>query len=1520
MVERIDIERALDALGSDEAGFRFQGLAVVLAKLRWPELVACERHKDFGLDAYASVTISPDGRGKGLACSTTATFKKVSADAAEAQRHYADISVLVFYTTEKVSQPKKAEWATKIREEFGYELVVMSREEIIGSLQLPDNVGICRTHLKIPIPYQPPLADLLAQTREAVAEIAAAWAAHPRLAGKPQIELNVVALDDRGGETREVFTAAYLRTMLVQSRRIVLEGPAGCGKTTTLIQLAQFDGFQGVPVLVDLPGWVKSGLDILEYIARRPEFRSRSVDSAALSRLQPEQPYLFMLNGWNEISQLHSEDGIAALRDLAQTFPKAGIIVATRTHHLTPPLMGATRFRLLPLAADQRHKYLLQALGEDQGNTLNSKLARDRVLNALTRIPLILSEVTTIFRSGQEIPATKLGLLAKVIDLMERSEEHRSQLQAQPLRGRADTYLASLAIYLTARGDVTLNNVEACRICQSVGQQLQNNGQIAALPEPGDILSALCAHHVLERLDYPDVNYRFEHQQFQEYYSALELQRMLMEITTSGTGESRRAFTQTFINNPAWEEPLCMIAAHAADENEPIGSFLVNEASQVDVVFAARLAHLAGPFVWKRVGSELAKQLRMLYEGSNAHFRRCALAAMVATGSDEFADILLPLLTSQDQRVSLGTYRLGVEFHLSSLGPNWQSIVEGWPEQQRSEFVTELSIFQGRADVALLLAQIDASDRVRLEALRALAWLGEGTEMAQLLAKIPDFQLAAVIQKLDVEEIPPPLRSRVISIHRTALTETEEPKARFHLAMILATLGDPETSVRIKEELRALPAPVVKELSQHQLRPAIEIVRSTDPAWVSEWVAERVIEGTLWHEPWMSLVTEIPGELAQTLLRRVTEEDLRMTASAGAISVLAATTNTTLAKDIFAAVRNQHRKLKLQPVDQQEVAIDSQLQGLLRLLSPAVLIEGLRGMLAQAPQEDDLAVVVELFRGTGVAGEPDVRDLLPDPSRQLVRHYLKAAVPIVLGPEDFRGEVKGYLAAALAEVGEPEDISDLTALIQADIARVKAGRQAMARGERSARAQGSPMCWSGWHVQALVRIAHIRSEDVLLALISEPEYEVDAAWGLQALAKNEKPDRHAVRAGRFGPSSRDYKRIRNGLRETLAAFDEGRRTKYAAAIRERIDDVLEESQRANQNALPFYHRRLKELGKALAALDASYSGDLLLKIAALPGQFDGWYRLNLVEPLIFARVPVSLDAFKEIFTPVIAEFRRHGLYNDNAHLLVRILCMVPFVEPCAAAIAHLSELSQEFRLPLYDKRDLLTALSQSRSEEGFIMLRSFARPDDPAFQNIAKDWFQTLAESPHPAARSALLGFIDPTVPDGIGDISFPDRDLDFIAGSIARFAHPAILNRLIHLTEQSLSGQRRLILAKVLAWIDSPEAVMAGLNLVDDTAEQPLPYELWKATEDLILEKRPYKGNPQSYTRVPRAAADVRRRLFEMARHDSRRARTAMDLLGQIEEWRLEYGRPTSEPRHPMFESGETWPFPPAEPPGQQP
>jgi hypothetical protein len=43
---RTDIIRALDELIANEAGTAFQALAVVLAKQKWPDLIASEWHND----------------------------------------------------------------------------------------------------------------------------------------------------------------------------------------------------------------------------------------------------------------------------------------------------------------------------------------------------------------------------------------------------------------------------------------------------------------------------------------------------------------------------------------------------------------------------------------------------------------------------------------------------------------------------------------------------------------------------------------------------------------------------------------------------------------------------------------------------------------------------------------------------------------------------------------------------------------------------------------------------------------------------------------------------------------------------------------------------------------------------------------------------------------------------------------------------------------------------------------------------------------------------------------------------------------------------------------------------------------------------------------------------------------------------------------------------------------------------------------------------------------------------------
>src|SRR5579864_9743804 len=105
-VLRSDIERALDDLISNEEGMRFQGLAVVLAKQHWPDLVASERKKDLGADAI--------GSGRAFACSLTATLGKLKLDAGKIKANFPDVTVLVFSTPERVSNTMAQGWAEEI--------------------------------------------------------------------------------------------------------------------------------------------------------------------------------------------------------------------------------------------------------------------------------------------------------------------------------------------------------------------------------------------------------------------------------------------------------------------------------------------------------------------------------------------------------------------------------------------------------------------------------------------------------------------------------------------------------------------------------------------------------------------------------------------------------------------------------------------------------------------------------------------------------------------------------------------------------------------------------------------------------------------------------------------------------------------------------------------------------------------------------------------------------------------------------------------------------------------------------------------------------------------------------------------------------------------------------------------------------------------------------------------------------------------------------------------------------------
>jgi hypothetical protein len=205
--------------------------------------------------------------------------------------------------------------------------------------------------------------------------------------------------------------------------------------------------------------------------------------------------------------------------------------------------------------------------------------------------------------------------------------------------------------------------------------------------------------------------------------------------------------------------------------------------------------------------------------------------------------------------------------------------------------------------------------------------------------------------------------------------------------------------------------------------------------------------------------------------------------------------------------------------------------------------------------------------------------------------------------------------------------------------------------------------------------------------------------------------------------------------------------------------------------------------------------------------------------------------------------------------------------------------------------------------------------DAQTFEQCEDNFINALEALDTPRARELLLGFVDPDIA-GIVLKRPPNRD-DVLVARLAELAkrRPEMAARLQELCNRDLPELNRHILSKVMDRLGTPEALAASLKLIDDAKPSPVPSGIWDELEAAFVERRPYRQNANVFTVHGHASNELRVRLFRMAVADEKRRRSAFILLGQIEEWRLQHGRPTDEPRHPDLASGEAWP--PAKPSG---
>ena len=1534
-VSRVAIEHALDAIASDEGGMRFQGLAVVLAKLRWPELIACERKKDLGLDAHAPAILSQLHKGMGLSSSITPELEKIQGDAARAKPHFSDLQILVFITSGKVTNYTLEQWQAEITKEYGWDLIVMSREEIITTLQVPSNVGLCAEHLGIAVPPPEPTVESLIQSALAAnGQVIENWSR--RLGDNPIIDLRLLRLDEKGAETQEMQQRAGLHELLSRSHRVVFEAPAGRGKTTTLVQLAREQNAQGkIAFLIDLPAWVRRNVGVFEFIARTPEFQARSLAAGDLARVQQAGHIVFLLNGWNELAVSESETAAGMIRDLERSFAGAGIAVATRAHPIAPPLPGSSRFKIQALTRQERGDYVRARLGA-AAESLNEQLRVNRVLDDLTRTPMILAEVVSLFQAGKKIPTSRLGVLDAVTQMMENSEKHQAALANAPLSGLGRAFLERLGSSLVTHGGVQLSEATARQEISACSRVLQDAGQLGALPDPGSVLTALCSHDVLERSTYPDITYTFLHQQFQESFAALHLKRELFKIVTAGTG--RDDFAARYVNEPAWTQPIEMLAEfigrHTEDEPLPnavaMGQALVEMALPLDAAFAAKLARLCGSEVWGVTREVLGARLRQLWQSSFSQHREIALAGMVASGSEDFRDILEPLLSSEDTNLQLGPYRTGEPFEVASLGAAWEETVSRWPEEAKASFVAEMMQRTPAPAEVVAFALKDPSPRVRKSLLSFVWWGMSPEEISRFSQTLDDANFKELIAGMHASELPPSMHPRALESYVAAAKDATGPLGRFLAWRQAASFGHGGFVEELKGSLSQLDADQVRELESRdlqgrELRATIEMLRRTDSQWVTAWVVQNLLSGALRPDGWIDLADGLTDAQRDEFVNRVTKNDLTEMRVPGVIPLLRKFADSEIVQRLF------RRICELVPIiatskpgddKQAEAKLARQLEDLLRGMPSNPVVDGILQEIGGSTGAVEIEALTEIFHTAG-RDNTSLREGLSTEVREALRNYLNAAVPTVLAQDDFNGQLKGHFATVIAQVGELSDLAVIEHLVEADIERVRTGRLARAADHRSKQGNGAVMSWTVWYVKAMIHLASDASRDLLVRLLTAPDYGHDAAWGLFQLALGERASSLSRPRG-WPMRSKDFSLIwKARAGEAESNFVEPGRTELAAALRQHIETLVVE--RATDPEPAGLNSRLKQLAVVLAEFDGQASSELILEILSYPQiersrprthhapaqpvyLYDAWTRIHGLEALLMQGAILPSEKTWEIVEPIIEHVRAQRWNSQEVSLMSHVVGIVLFTDDPSASIQRVRQIVEEKLLSMEGVGTMTKALGHSRCPDAVLLLRELAN-DNVRVQHLGDDWVDAVAQFDSQEARDLLLSFIDPALPPLSNElIRHHDGRLVRRLTELAQ-RDAAVRRRMFDLAQENIPATHGVVLGKVLANLGTTDALLASLQLLRDGGAGGASYELHKNIEEAFVEHRPYPGSSNAVTMVPRSSNAIRSRLMEMVQNDPLRRRSAFALLNEIEKWRMWHGRPDGEPRSPKMEAGFLWP-----------
>jgi hypothetical protein len=465
---------------------------------------------------------------------------------------------------------------------------------------------------------------------------------------------------------------------------LILVAPPGMGKTTTLFQIAEslLANGSGTPVVVPLGDWATEGATVLASILRRPAFRGISEDDFRKAAAQPG--VVLFLDGWNELdSEARTRAGVQVAA-LKAELPELGLVVSTRRQALDVPF-GGTSVDLLPLN-EERQMEIAVAMRGEAGAKIVDQAWRTAGVRELVTIPLYLTALLSLPENAP-FPTTKEEVLRHFVAAHEKEASRAEALRAAA-QGFQQDYLDGLAVFATETANTAISDSNARRSIFETENLLAENGQITIKPQPDAVLDVLVSSHVLMRAgDIP--GYSFQHQQFQEWYASHSVERRIVAEVADSKG--RGALKAEVFNLPVWEEAILFAVERLArgDTHQlaACGKAIV-AAFEVDPILAAEMIFRSTDEVWEQIAATIQGSVVRWHAPGKVDR---ALRFMLTSGRPEFLDSVWPLVTNENEQISLKALRNCRRFRVSILGKDAEKKIKALSQHARTVLLHEMA-------------------------------------------------------------------------------------------------------------------------------------------------------------------------------------------------------------------------------------------------------------------------------------------------------------------------------------------------------------------------------------------------------------------------------------------------------------------------------------------------------------------------------------------------------------------------------------------------------------------------------------------------------------------------------------------------------------------------------------------------------------------------------------------------------------------------------------------------------------